>query len=755
MKIGFNLEALANDNFKFVKDKNGYEKKLKSVVISDQAKQALTALNDANHEIFIFSPTPVEIKLEKKVRIKKQIIKKLNEQGINFSNLAIVDENEMSDAFRRNHIDIVVDNNKETLGKSATFTDTVDSSYNDMLNDIFENIEKNRQTIMAMDKEANGLPSEDQLWLKDYRVGDYKWNDEQMSPYDRLISSNVDWLDEQAMEFNPVSTMLPDSLPDSARNLFTKKFTYKQFFDEVDKLAEKMEEAGIKKGTRVPVVLVNTPESFMTIYALYKIKATVAPIFPLEKPEKFKEKLDRINKENAENGINNNFLFASDLVLGKLQEVIPDNENVISLPITNSMAAPLKTAFEKVVMPKLGVKPVKYDNKVIKYNDFLGVKRNKLSKDEKEYKEYVDNIEQGYDNSYTAVQLYTGGTIKAKGVKLSEESIDSATKQFYNDRFDFRRGDKIAAFMPLNHSFGLIIGTHVASSLGVNLDVIMKIDFEKIYKYFLKDKVNIFGGIPNMFTSITQSKEFEGKDLSNVKYLLSGGAKIDKQTQADAKEFFESHNSTAEVHDGYGQTESAGGIIYDGIPNMNTNVKIVKPGTTEELGYEEIGELCITGPQIMQGYDDEELTANALREHEDGKIWLHTGDLATIHKDGRVQYLDRGDRMIKVNGEQVYLNQIEEEINTLPFVERCAAVKRSDDIRGNVPVVFIKLKPDTVWSEEIDSKINDFYKEKFNSSSKPRATEFVDELPVTGVGKIDIKVLEALAEEKYAEQKAR
>ena len=72
-----------------------------------------------------------------------------------------------------------------------------------------------------------------------------------------------------------------------------------------------------------------------------------------------------------------------------------------------------------------------------------------------------------------------------------------------------------------------------------------------------------------------------------------------------------------------------------------------------------------------------------------------------------------------------------------------------------MPAVFIKLKPDTVWSEEIDTKLNELYNKKFNSSSKPRTTEFIDELPVTGVGKIDIKALEALAEEKYAEQKAR
>lgn len=753
MKIGFNLEAIIKDkNYVLVKDKERYKQISSKIRLSNEALNVLTSLQQRNHELFIFSPISMDLTLEEKTKIKGIIKSKLAKKGIVQPKITLVAEDDMANAYQRNHIDIVVDNDEKTIEEAKKFTDVVSADKVDILTGILLDIEKNREAVLTYDKALSGLPSEDQLWLKEYRMGDYKWNNEEMSPYDRLISSNVDWLDEVAMEFNPIADYLPDNFPNG---IFTKKFTYKQLIDEVNVLADKMEKVGIKKGVRVPVVLANNPEAFILLYALFKLKATVVPIFVLDKPEAFKTKIDKINAQNALDGITDKFLFASDLVLGNLQSVIPEDEKVVSIPLVNCMPLPLRIAFEHVVLPKLGVKPIKYNENVVTYNDFLGVPREKINISEKEYQEYVKTIKKEYDNEYTAVQLYTGGTINAKGVNLSEASIDSAAKQFYNDRFDFRRGDKISAFMPLNHSFGLIIGTHVALSLGVNLDVIAKINFGKIYRYFLKDKINIFGGIPTMFPAIVQNEKFNGQDLSHVKYLLSGGSKIDGQNQKDAKDFFESHNSNAEVHDGYGQTESAGGIIYDGIPNMKTIMKIVEPDTTNELGYNEIGELCLNGPQIMRGYDDEELTAQVFKTHGDGKVWLHTGDLGMIDRNGKFHYMDRIDRMIKVNGEQVFLNQIEEVVDTLPFVEQCAAVKRPDDIRGYVPVVFIKLKPNYSWNDELENALNDLYKANFNSASKPRATEVVNELPRTNVGKINFKALESVATEKSQLKKLR
>lgn len=723
MRIGLNLKSLSqNNSFKMVTSESDYKKMIKKVELSEGLKSIIDSIEKDNHEIFIFTPTPVELSEKIKLQIKRSLIKRFNKMGIDISKITIIGEDDLVPAMRRNHIDIAVASDKENISQLLEFTDVVEfgegKSYDDLLKEIYENVDKNRQLVMAYDSEPKGLPSEDKLWLKYYRIGDLKWKDERMSPYDRLVSSNIDWKDEIAMEF------------------FGRKYTYQEFFEEVDKLADKMLANGIKKGMRVPIVFVNAPESIIALYALYKVKATIVPIFPLSTKEDFQNKIESINKQNVEDGFENTYMFMSDFVCGRFKEVVPKDTKTIVLPITKSMPKPLALAFKKVLMPKLGVKPVEFNEQFISYDNFDGDITS------------IGEIDTSYDDNYTAVQLYTGGTIRPKGVMLSEGSIDASARQFYNDRFDFKRGDKIAAFMPLNHSFGLIIGTHVAATLGVNLDLIMKINFERLDKLFLKDKVNLFGGIPNMFPAIRNNKHMENADLSHVKYVLSGGSSLDPTERQETDRFFEEHNSNARVRDGYGQTESAGGIIYDGIPNIGTDIKIVEPNTTSELGYEQLGELCLSGPQIMMGYDEEALNDAVLKEHSDGKVWLHTGDSAIIHRDGKVEIIGRLDRMIKVNGEQVILDKLEEEINTLPFIEKSVVVKRPDDIRGYVPVAYIKLKPGFEWNENLENQLNEFYRKKLTSFTRPRKTDVLDEFPVTNVGKIDFKALEKLAIEQ-------
>lgn len=729
MKIGFNLKSITElKKYDTVKNKNDYSKMIKKVVISDEVKKILKSLKEQEHEIFLFTPTPVELTDDIKVKMKKRIVKRLKREGVDFSKLAIIDEEDFVEVAKRNHIDISIDNDKDVVNKLNEFTDAIDFSdektSDNLYSEIIDNIEKNRQSVIDYNSSPQGLPSEDKLWMKHYRVGDLKWSNDNMSPYDRLYTSNIDWKDEIAMEF------------------FGKKFTYGEFFKEVDELCSKMISNGIGKGVRVPIVFVNTPESIITLYALYKAKATIVPIFPLSTVEDFKNKLESINAQNKADGIDYNVIFISDLVCGRFKDVVPKDTNVVVLPITNSMPKALGFVFNNIAMPKLGVKKVEFNEQFTSFNKYEGKEDVNL-----------DELDTSFDNDYTAVQLYTGGTIKPKGVMLSEGNIDAASKQFFNDRFAFRRGDKIAAFMPLNHSFGLIIGTHVAATLGVDLDLIMKINFKRLDKLFLKDKVNLFGGIPNMFPAIRNNKHMDGADLSHVKYILSGGSPIDETEKQRTNEFFEAHNSKAEIHDGYGQTESAGGIIYDGVPNIGTTVKVVEPGTTNELGYEQLGELCMTGPQIMRGYDEEQLTASALKEHEDGRVWLHTGDSAIIHNDGKVEIVGRLDRMIKVNGEQVILDKLEEEINALPFVEKSAVVKRPDNIRGFVPVAFITLKEGYVWNQELEDTINAFYEKKLTGYARPRKTEVLEELPVTAVGKVNFKELEKMAIEQVEHAK--
>lgn len=728
MKIGFNLDAISNlGKYSLMETPKAILSSTNKITFSEELKNIISKLKDENHEIYIFSPLSIDLDQTQKSKIKQKIINRFNKIGMPFNKFAFIKKAEFIDAIRRNYIDISIDNDSKNVAEIREFSDAIEFSdgknYDDMLNEILECIDKNRQPVMDFDILPSNLPSEDKLWLKKYRRGDYKWLNNAMSPYDRLVSSNKDFQDEIAMEY------------------FGVTFTYEELKNKIDEMCNKMMALGIKKGARVPIVLANTPESIITLYALFKAKATIAPIFPLSTVEDFKSKIGDIINANNKDGVAENYIFMSDIVYGRLKNIIPDNTKVIVLPVSNSMPKYMQLIFEKILKPKLKIQKVTYDDTFIHLNEFMSCN------------DYIGEIDTKFDNSFAAVQLFTGGTIKSKGVLLSQNNLDYSAKQFYNDRFDFKRGDKIAAFLPLNHSFGLIIGTHVAVTLGVNLDLIMKIDFKRLDKLFINDKVNLFGGIPNMFPAILNNPRFKGADLSYVKYILSGGSPLDKTERKSIDEFFKEHNSKAEIHDGYGLTETAGGCIYDGVPNMNMCVKIVEPGTQIELSYNQIGELCLSGPQIMMGYANSCYNEGKLQTHKDGNIWFHTGDTAFINDDGLVNIIGRLDRMIKVNGEQVLLDKIEEKINKLQFVEKCIVVKKDDEIRGTIPVAFIKLKPQYTWNDEIEKILYDFYSVEFDKYSIPRLTNPIEEFPVTNAGKIDFKALEKTLEQQKVMKK--
>lgn len=720
MKIGFNIASISNLDSLILKNDNKFGGK--KIVLSEKLKKTLNYLKENNHEIYMFYPIDGEMIDKIKLKIKKNLIRKLASEGYDFNQLVIINDLDMVDSIKRNHVDISVLNDNDKIEKVNQFANAIsfeeNENYDDLLDKIIENIDKNYQTVIPEDSKPQGLPSEDKLWLKNYRVGDYRWINESMSPYERLVEANKDFPDSIAIEY------------------FGNKYTTKEFIKKIDEFYERNIAGSIWKGMVVPIVVANTPESLFTLYALFKAKATIAPIFPLSTKEDFKEKLNSIVKKNKENFIESNYIFMSDIVYGRLKDVVPENTTVVVLPVSESMPLYLKIAFDTIVKPKMKIEKVKYDSTFVHFRNFK-----KLSVEQQP--------DISFDNSYAAVQLFTGGSIQSKGVLLSEENLDNASKQFYNDRFDFKRGDKIAAFMPLNHSFGLIIGTHVAATLGVNLDVIMKIDFKRLDKLFIKDGVNLFGGIPNMFPAMRDNKYMENADLSHVKYVLSGGAAIDDSNREATNKFLEEHNSNARVQDGYGLTETAGGILYNGIPNMNTLVKIIDPETNKELGYNQVGELCFSGKQIMIGYTDEELTLKKLRHHEDGNVWLHTGDLAVIDNNGYIKPLGRMDRMIKVNGEQVLLDDIEKVIvNALPFVQQCCVVGQNDGIRGKIPVAFIKLNSGYVWNDEIEKQLNELYLKKFNHFTAPKHTYCIENFPLTKVGKISLKELEDMANNK-------
>jgi len=179
-----------------------------------------------------------------------------------------------------------------------------------------------------------------------------------------------------------------------------------------------------------------------------------------------------------------------------------------------------------------------------------------------------------------------------------------------------------------------------------------------------------------------------------------------------------------------------------GLPFPDTLVKICELGTEHELPIDAVGELCISGPTVMLGYlGNPEATDEVLRTHEDGRVWLHTGDLARMDSDGFFYFVGRAKRMIKSSGFNVYPAQVELVLAEHGGVEAACVVGIPDQAQGERVKAFVVPKPSHRNAPELADELIAHCRERLIKWSCPREVELRDELPLTRVGKIDFTAL--------------
>ena len=232
--------------------------------------------------------------------------------------------------------------------------------------------------------------------------------------------------------------------------------------------------------------------------------------------------------------------------------------------------------------------------------------------------------------------------------------------------------------------------------------------------------------------------------------MVSGGASLDinvekKLNSIDSGECI--NEDLVFVRQGLGCTENGGAATYAklgtyklggvGIPLMYENMGIFKPGTDEELKYGEIGEICISGPTVMQEYlNNPEETSKVLRKHSDGKIWLHTCDLGKVDSDGQFYISDRIKNIFMRKGFNVHPSEVNKFISSLDFVDSCTVMGVSHPTEQMVPVAFIKLN-DGVDIENAKNQILNACYNNLEEPSVPYDIIFVDNMPRNIGGKID------------------
>lgn len=524
-----------------------------------------------------------------------------------------------------------------------------------------------------------------------------------------------------------------------------KKTNYKQFLNKIEVLGKAYKNIGIDEGDMVTVCMPNTPQGVDTFYALNRIGAVPAMIHPLSAVGEIAFYI---------NSTQSKAVLVVDLFYEKVLEALKQVKHpvkVVVAHIKDELPFPLNMLYPLTVKKKPA--PLPKDNKnVIDWSDFIsGGKKVKLS----------NKFPKAED---TAVILFSGGTTgTSKGIQLTNLNMNALAAQVAANAGFTMEGLRMFSVMPLFHGFGLGVGIHTALMASGTCIIIPQFTIKTYARDVKKYKPNVIVGVPTLYEALLRSEGFDF-DLSFLRGMFCGGDSLSVELKKKVDKFLKEHNATIQVREGYGTTECVTASCltpYDtyregsiGIPLSDTYYTIVNPNNDTELPYGEEGEICICGPTVMKGYlNNAEETASTLRRHEDGNLWLHTGDLGYMDEDGFVYYKQRMKRLIIVSGINVYPSQVENAIDAHPDVLLSCAVGIPDPYKMHVVKAFVVLRQGVEPSDKIKEEIIENCKKNVSRYGVPREIEFRTELPKTLVGKVAYRVLEEEEAAKYEEKK--
>lgn len=551
-----------------------------------------------------------------------------------------------------------------------------------------------------------------------------------LSQYEPRVPRNIDYPDWTIVQLlHESASQFPDR---AAISFYGKSITYRELDGASNRFAQALIGLGVNKEDRVAIMLPNIPQTVIAYFGILKTAARIVHVNPLYVERELEHQL-------RDSG--STVILALDLFYEKVQNVKPKTalQSIIVtsirdyLPTMLHFLYPLKAKKNKQWVEIKKVPPV-YDFR-------------QLLKDATSEQPDIES-----KPSDLALLQYTGGTTGvSKGVMLSHTNVVANTLQCRHWMTDLKPGQEVfIGVLPYFHAYGMSTSQNLSISLGGTQVLLPRFQAEEVLKAIEKHRATVFCGIQAMFIAINNHPRASSFDLSSLKLCMSGAGPLHAEVQ---KQFEDLTGAT--LIEGYGLTESApvthcnpyqgtrkkGSI---GVPFPDTIARIVDIETgNEEVPPGSIGELTISGPQVMSGYwNQPEETKNTIR---DG--WLYTGDSAKMDEDGFFYIVDRKKDMIKSGGENVYPREVEEVLFRYPKIKDVVVVGLPHSLRDEAIKAYIVLKD---GEQATDAEILMFCRENLAKFKVPRWVEFRAELPKNLVGKV---LRRTLREEELAKQK--
>jgi long-chain acyl-CoA synthetase len=516
-----------------------------------------------------------------------------------------------------------------------------------------------------------------------------------------------------AQAFDEATERAPDR---PAVVFYGRSITYRELRDASDRLACALADLGVKKGDRVALYLLNSPQFIIAYFAALKCGATVTPISPVYTSHEVRYQL----QDSGARAI-----VCQDILHDKVAKSGAAPELVVVTNVNEYLPA----------LKRLFAKKTEVAGKVRWLQELL-----------KTYpaKPPAVSIDPGTD---LAALPYTGGTTgNPKGVMLTHSNLVAAQVMGQAAFPVFEQGKEvILAFLPFFHIYGQVVIMLQGLCQGHLLVLFTSPDTEAILEAMERYRATVFYGVPTLYEYLKDHKDTNKADWRRLKLVLSGADTLHESTMQGW-----TRRTGSRITEGYGLSETCATSHVNplhrpkpgsfGCPIAGMQAAVMDPETLEFVPPGETGELVLCGPNVMQGYwQRPEESARAFVDKA-GVRWMRTGDLVRMDEEGYFHFYDRSKDLIKFKGYSVFAKDVEDVLYAHPQVKAAGVIGVPDPAVGQRIKAIVVLQSDArgKLSEE---EIKAYCRQSLADYKVPHMVEFRGELPKTDVGKVSRREL--------------
>ena len=558
-------------------------------------------------------------------------------------------------------------------------------------------------------------------WLKFYLEG---------------VPADVDIPEESVVDnFNEMTEKWKDR---TAIIFYGRKISYKELRDQVDRFATALCDLGVKKGDKIALLLLNSPQFIIAYMGALKAGAVLTAISPVYVSPEIKHQIEDSGATS---------IVCQDILYDNVERADVKLDKVIVTSITEYLPKFKKVmggSVLRAVYQKMSAPPTEIFERegVYQFQDLI-----------KKYPPEPPKIEFNVREDLVTLP-YTGGTTGLpKGAMITHYNFAAARelgRVVWGDIMEEGK-ETLLAYLPFYHIYGQAVIMLGGLSQGYTLVIFTTPDLDDILNATESYKASIFYGLPSLYEALRDYHRTDRVNWKRIKALVSGADSLLEDTAVGWEK-----RTGVKIHEGWGMTETTSiGIISPygrpkvgsfGVPMPNTVAAIVDPDSTEFLPIGETGELVVKGPELAKGYWKREKETKEMFVEIDGETWLRTGDLAKMDEDGYFYFYDRKRDLIKYKGLSIFARDIEEVLATHPKVKEAGVIGVPD------PHVGEKIKAIVVLETEARGKVSEddimkYCAENLAHYKVPKIVEFRGEVPKTDVGKVSRRELREEEEE--------